>query len=150
MKNKILIVLLIVTVSFFLLNSCKRNEYTAPDFTGPAVKDLYAMINVGKTVLNAGENTNVIVKVLSNLGPIKNANVSLIITTYDGTSYSRFGSLNPSSGRTDENGIFESTLYAPDVLFGIHYVKIVAHVSGDPYLFNNRILTAQATVVFSE
>ncbi len=149
MKNKISIFLIIV-LSVFFINYCKRSEYTAPDFTGPAVKDLYAMMNVGKTVLSAGENTTVMVKVLSNLGPIKGVTVSLVITTYDGTSYSKFGSLDPVTGKTDDDGIFRSTLYAPDVIFGLHYVKVVAHVSGDPYLFNNRILTADAVVVFSE
>ncbi len=139
----------IIIVSLIFISACKRSEYTAPEFTGPAVKDLYALINVGKTVLPVGENTSVMVKVISNLGAVKGAKVNIILTNYDGSGFSRYGSVNPSSGVTDENGIFRTTLYAPDSLFGLYTLKVVAHISGDPYLFNNRILTAQAVVIIS-
>ncbi len=150
MKIKILKILGIIILSIFLLNSCKRNEYTAPNLKGPAVKDLYALINLGKTVLTVGSNTTVTVKVVSNFGPVKNAKVSFILTSYDGESYSKWGEIFPNKGNTDENGIFKTTLYAPISISGRHAIKVVGYISGDPYLFNNRILTVQAVVIFTE
>ena len=150
MKRKTIIVFVIILFSFFLVNSCKRSEYTAPNFTGPAVKDLYAMINVSKTVLNIGENTTVTVKVVSNLGGVKNAKVNLVLTTYDGSSVAKYGTIYPSSGTTDENGVFKTILYAPDNMSRSTYgVMVVAYISGDPYLFNNRLLTVKADVLFT-
>ena len=150
MKNKILVILGIVILSVFLLNSCKRDNYTFPDLTGPAVKDLYAVMNVGRTILKPGTHTSVVVKVVSNQGPVENAHVDLRLRNYDTATLSRYGHIDPKFGTTDKDGIFRATLYAPTQTGLIKYVKLVAHISGDPYKFNNRTVTVQALIVFTE
>jgi len=53
----------ILVLTFFTL-SCKRDEYKAPDLSGPAVNDLYLLINVNPTVVPAGSSASVRVRLM--------------------------------------------------------------------------------------
>jgi len=150
MKSKYYIIFIIVIGLVFSV-SCKRSKFVAPDLTGPAVVDFYATMNISQTVLPLNTTAKITVRVLSNHGPVEGARVVFILTSYDGSSFSKFGEIYPSSLVTNSNGTITTTLYAPTNLFlGLYYAKVTALISKDPYINNNRTLRVDAEVVFSK
>ena len=80
----------ILVLTFFTL-SCKRDEYKAPDLTGPAVNDLYLLINVNPTVVPAGGSASVRVRLMGAEGPVANAPVTFMVENAAGTAGVRNG-----------------------------------------------------------
>jgi len=142
--------ILLFSILFILFTSCQRDEYNIPDLKGPSTVDFYANMDIAQTVIPAGQSTKVKVKVYSDNGPIQGASVAFYLTNQEGTSYSLNGDISPNNGVTDSNGIIETTLYAPSVVWGVVFIRVVALVNGDPYSYSNRTLYLAQEVAFSE
>ena len=138
----------ILVLTFFTL-SCKRDDYKAPDLTGPAVNDLYLLINVNPTVVPAGGIASVRVRLMGAEGPVANAPVTFMVENAAGTALYPWATLTPTTTVTDASGYAYTRLDAPASLWNPVQILIVADAGKDIYTDNNRQCRASALVLLT-